>query len=212
MSLHAMNVVWQRQWPKGTKRLVLLALADIADDHGLTRFPSRPTYAEIARKACCKERRAVGLVAELEREGELRVFRAKGQANSYHILCVDHPELTAGRGGGAKFAPPGAASPESAGGGAIPGENGTEDCTPIYVPKEDQLNQGFSLKGLKTEIPEVHPGDRGLLLVSGRPAMHVVFFELDGVMRFKAPGAPRDLSRPVAEAAGQLKVLKKSAG
>lgn len=67
MSIKIMSLVWESSVGKGTKRLVLLALADSANDEGVTW----PHMATIARKANCGLSSARKAVAELEADGLL---------------------------------------------------------------------------------------------------------------------------------------------
>jgi hypothetical protein len=78
-----MAAVWERSQHSGTSLLMLLAIADFADDDGRA-YPSIPT---LARKCRMKERNAQYILAELVESGELSAQRGKGPrgSNVYRI-------------------------------------------------------------------------------------------------------------------------------
>jgi len=81
MSIKRVTSIWDKSTHSGTALLVLLALADNADDNGLA-WPSIPTLAQRAR---CGERAVKTHIQTLERSGELRTFRRKGRHNFYIV-------------------------------------------------------------------------------------------------------------------------------
>lgn len=83
MSVRTMAAVWERSQHSGTHLLMLLAIADFADDDGRA-YPSVPT---LARKCRMKERNAQYILAELVETGELATQRGKGPrgSNVYRI-------------------------------------------------------------------------------------------------------------------------------
>lgn len=78
MSIKVMNWVWENGPPDPTQRLVLLAIADHADDCGRA-FPS---MARIAAKSCVTERGARGIVRRLEDGGWVETQIGAGAAAS----------------------------------------------------------------------------------------------------------------------------------
>lgn len=86
MSIKIMTLVWDTEIGPATKRLVLLALADSANDEGMTW----PLMGTLARRAACGLSTARRVVAELEAEGwldrkERRVERDRNQSNIYQL-------------------------------------------------------------------------------------------------------------------------------
>ena len=70
MSLHASSQVWNRYEAGTSKKMIMLALADWANDDGESCHPSMDA---IARKTCHSIRRVQELIRELERDGILEV-------------------------------------------------------------------------------------------------------------------------------------------
>ncbi len=79
-----MTEVWDSASVKGSARLVLLALADHANDEGYC-FPS---LARLARKALLSERNVQLILRVLEKRGELvlELGRGRGHLNRYWVL------------------------------------------------------------------------------------------------------------------------------
>lgn len=86
MSVLAMKTVFEHSQHSGTELLMLLAIADFADDDGRA-YPSVPT---LAKKTRMQPRNANYVLAELQRSGELSVLRNAGPrgANLYRINLV----------------------------------------------------------------------------------------------------------------------------
>lgn len=93
MSLAAM--IWAFDVPCGsaTRKLVLLKLADNANDQG-EAFPSIPT---IARQCELSEREVIRTIHELESLGLVRVVRTAGRRNRYHLLMNQCTTVTRDR-------------------------------------------------------------------------------------------------------------------
>lgn len=87
MSVHVMSQVWQKSDEKANRLLLLLALADIADDNGWA-FPSQAMLA----KKCRIGRRAVQkLLDALEAQGEIVIYnRVSEKAFDQHFSNVYH--------------------------------------------------------------------------------------------------------------------------
>lgn len=88
MSVEVMAWVFKHGPTDAQARLVLLAIADHADDNGVA-FPS---VAGIAEKACVKERGARGIIRRLEDGGWLETFIGKGRGNKsiYRVLMTEN--------------------------------------------------------------------------------------------------------------------------
>lgn len=80
MSIAIMNHVWQLAIPAGQK-IVLLSLADQANDHGVCW----PSMAQIAVRCSITERSVRSHVAEMESSGILRRDVIAGRGTVYHI-------------------------------------------------------------------------------------------------------------------------------
>jgi Helix-turn-helix domain len=87
MSIRIMTQVWERSQHKGSELLLMLAIADNANDRGLA-YPSLNT---LAKKTRITRRNVIFLVKKLIRSGELRVEvgRGPGRTNIYHVDIVD---------------------------------------------------------------------------------------------------------------------------
>lgn len=81
MSIKVMTKVWASSKAKGSQLLLLLAIADFADDEGKA-FPSIKTLAEKTRLST---RQTTSNVQALEKLGELRVTRSN-KVNQYKIV------------------------------------------------------------------------------------------------------------------------------
>lgn len=102
--------VWEVSQQAGTHLLMLLAIADFADDQG----NAYPSVATLAEKCRMKERNAQAILSALKASGELDVRPNEGPrgTNLYRVALVDS--------GMQKTAPPQQSAPmqDSAGGGA----------------------------------------------------------------------------------------------
>ncbi len=78
MSLAASTAVWERSTLYGTSRLVLLAIAERADDHGV----AWPSVASLAERTGLKRRRVQQIIAEAVESGELSIARGGGRSNT----------------------------------------------------------------------------------------------------------------------------------
>ncbi len=87
MSLAATNAVWRDSRQRGTARLVLLAIADRADDHGI----AWPSIRDLAERTLVTVRHVKRIVSALERDGELRVTAGGGRANTnrYELTALN---------------------------------------------------------------------------------------------------------------------------
>ena len=108
MSIKLMTIAWDLQLP-ATKKLVLLALCDWANDAGFC-FPSMAT---VARRTCISKRQCQRLMGELVTEGMITVVgNQQGGKGSrrYQINLVSLREHAAG-GAGDKLSPVESMSP-----------------------------------------------------------------------------------------------------
>lgn len=84
MSIKVMTRVWEHAEYKESTLLILLALADFADDNGLC-WPEVPT---LAAKARVSDRRAIDIIQALEKDGAI-VYRrggGRGRRSLYGVL------------------------------------------------------------------------------------------------------------------------------
>lgn len=81
MSVRQLTAVFERSQSRGMARLVLVALADCADNDGIC-WPSLPT---LAKKAAVDRATVIRHLAGLEKAGELSVQRIHGRGNRYRI-------------------------------------------------------------------------------------------------------------------------------
>jgi hypothetical protein len=84
MSVRTLTTVWDGSRHSATNLLMLLAIADFADDAGR----AYPSVAGLAAKCRMKPRNANYILADLQRSGELRVLQNKGPSgkNLYQIV------------------------------------------------------------------------------------------------------------------------------
>jgi hypothetical protein len=81
MSVKLMSVVWDMDL-QPTKKFVLLALADCANDVGTGCFPSVPT---IAKKCSLSIRIVRKCIGELSQEGHISINERSGRSSTYSI-------------------------------------------------------------------------------------------------------------------------------
>lgn len=124
MSLKAMNWVWDHSPAAGTELLVLLAIADNANDAGANAYPSTET---LARKTRLDARTVQRVIRRLEDDGRLVVDRGGGRAaNRYSVplTAPSHPVDKHPGSGDETPTPPAGCHPRqiaTGGAGATPG-------------------------------------------------------------------------------------------
>jgi hypothetical protein len=96
MSIRVMTQVWANSRQKGNALLMLLAIADFADDQGY----AHPGIETLAEKSRMSERNTRYVLATLVASGELELSRGTGPrgCNEYQIKLSQNLELFAPRG------------------------------------------------------------------------------------------------------------------
>lgn len=90
MSVRVMSWVWERSQSGPTQRLVLLAIADCANDRGADAYPATST---IAKKTGLSERGVRKAIAELETLGELKVdYKAGPKGCNRYRVTIPEPD------------------------------------------------------------------------------------------------------------------------
>jgi len=87
MSIRVMSRVWKSSRAKGGELLVLLGIADHADDHGYA-FPSVSTLAQKARLTVRQVQR---VLKQLVARGELQIQKGKGPHGCHLFLVANCP-------------------------------------------------------------------------------------------------------------------------
>ena len=89
VSIRAMAAVWKHCKAGGVELLVMLAIADRADDEGAA-YPSLQT---LATKIRMSPRNTRYLISKLEKSGELEIERNAGPhgCNLFRVKCLDTP-------------------------------------------------------------------------------------------------------------------------
>ncbi len=84
MSVRIMAEVWEYSEHSGMALLLMLSIADFANDERRIAWPS---YETLAQKCRCTKRHVISLVAQLEASGELLVERhgGRGHSNTYMV-------------------------------------------------------------------------------------------------------------------------------
>lgn len=82
MSVRATSAVWEHSLMEGSHRLVMLALADHADDAGRCW----PGHARLAVKCRVSRDTIKRAVADAERSGELEITHEVGKVNRYRLV------------------------------------------------------------------------------------------------------------------------------
>lgn len=86
MSLPALTEVWARSQQKGTNLLVMLALANWADENFIA-WPSIPAIAKIARTG---ERNVSEILKKLKTAGEIYIIGKGFRGVNQYLITVDH--------------------------------------------------------------------------------------------------------------------------
>lgn len=89
MGVEATRAVWRFSQSRGTARLVLLAIADNADDSGL----AWPGHSTIAEKCLISRRAVIDNLRLLEQSEELAIVHRRNAGNVYLIRLGELPEI-----------------------------------------------------------------------------------------------------------------------
>lgn len=93
MSIDVMVSVWKHSKQKAAARLLLIAIADSANDHG----EAWPGIKSLAKKCNTGDRNVQKLIKQIEADGELRVVEGGGRStvngstNKYIVITPDIP-------------------------------------------------------------------------------------------------------------------------
>lgn len=79
MSIAVMAYVWEHSSHGGNELLLLLAIADYADQFGI----AWPSVATLAKRGRMSDRQAQRIIARLEQAGELAISKAKGPKGTH---------------------------------------------------------------------------------------------------------------------------------
>lgn len=89
MSISRINLAWSAKGLKANEKLVLMALADIADDDGFCW----PSMAHIGLKCDCSERTVRRVVRKLEAGGLVATDQSKGRSSNRYVVIPDPDKL-----------------------------------------------------------------------------------------------------------------------
>jgi hypothetical protein len=126
MSISLMSAVWKSEYAKKTsaRLLVMLKLADRADDEGGSCFPAQGTIAE----ACGLVRTTVnGIIKDLERDGKLEIIHTKKQ-NHYQLFFTNLDKSTVVSGDSEEITLSSLAT-----GGVVSGDSGVSSQATQYI-------------------------------------------------------------------------------
>jgi hypothetical protein len=98
MSIAILTEIWKAPPCSGGNLLVLLAIADNANEDTWACFPSVKT---IARKSAMSERNTQYCIRDLEEAGLISIREDAGKSSTYVVTCCGSPFAE----GGANFAP-----------------------------------------------------------------------------------------------------------
>jgi hypothetical protein len=106
MSIRAMQAVWDHSAQQGSRLLLMLALADYADDEGM----SWPKLATLAQKCRCSRGYIKTMIGDLKEAGEVQVIErhVEGGGNMSNLYKLTVLGVTAVSPGVTPVPPPGA--------------------------------------------------------------------------------------------------------
>jgi hypothetical protein len=88
MSIKIMNQIWEHSKQKGSSLLLLLAIADHADDDGYCW----PGIENLAQKIRMSDRQTTRILEQLEKRRELYIQHSRRHGNKYVILAGKSPD------------------------------------------------------------------------------------------------------------------------
>lgn len=105
MSVKATSYVLENRFENPTRKLIMLVLADYADEHGQNSYPSIST---IAFRAECSERAVQNHIRHLVSTGDLQIFpqASRYRTNLYRIIFKRNPDQVTPKPNPAESAPP----------------------------------------------------------------------------------------------------------
>lgn len=161
MSIAVMSQVWAHSRATARDLLVLLAIADFADDKGV----AYPTVKVLARKARMPERTVQAALARLGALGELAVQRGGGNKPSVYQVVVQalHHSTSIGTpGSGAESAPPlGTRAPASAQESALRGTSSPLTGARARARGGALARERSALWDALTEVTQAEPATAG---------------------------------------------------
>lgn len=146
MSLAWISSVWKLADVTSTQKLVLLALADNANDDG-SCFPSVPL---LARKTCLSDRAVRGTMRDLETAGLVRSEARRGMSTMYRLMVSPWVEVPSSTPTPRNVVPP---TPEA----------GAALCS-VDTPERSSAHPGTSFRPPRNNVPptpERGSGDPG---------------------------------------------------
>jgi len=165
MSIEIMSTIWKLAEIGGTELLVLLALADFANDEGIC-WPSLKT---VSRKARISERQTGRVIASLKKKGYLSIqHRLTGEATYTSNLYVITP-VTLTPPPGDNLSPPGDTHDTTPGDIAVtpPGDIAMANKSSVNHQVKPLKKDGAFSKGEKARAPDPRSKHPAILMVKG---------------------------------------------
>jgi hypothetical protein len=134
VSIHVMSQVWAKSPQQGGHLLVLLAIADFADDNGV----AWPSVSTLGRKARLSETSIHRILRQLQEAGELRIEREAGPHGcNLYVVGGTGAKIAPGAVGDTGGVPPVAPKPsiEPSGVASPEEDSATEVATSSSAPK-----------------------------------------------------------------------------
>lgn len=147
-----MSWVWDHSPVGGTERLVLLAIADCADDAGANAWPS---VATLARKVRLDERTVQRVIRRLVDGGHLAVSASAGGRSSNRYTVIIREEPAAAPAGPADGSGVQNRTPDGIDGGEYP--HPRQDATPGDLPPRRSATAGVALDATAGVAQLCHP-------------------------------------------------------
>lgn len=153
MSIPIMKWIFERSPARGCDRLVLLVLADFANDQGACW----PSIATIAHKANLSRRYTIDILGKLESAGAIKVERRRaGRVNKSNVYQIVAPELALAGAAPEQAAPPATAVPGAP--GDVPPLTPPGEARPTRVMKPASPDPSINHQTQPTGKPDSEPG------------------------------------------------------